>query len=831
MYTGYEKKRCVSISASPALSHTSGDRNYHANNLRTRFMPPLRICTLLFAFGILLVNRIQISPLVIPFLFVSGFCCIFIFLASQALLPRRFVSLHALWQSSVLYAVSLICGSCTYFVHTSLSSVDIANAGSNNTPLTVAGEVVSISHKATYSELHLKTHRVYRDTLFFRVRGLLLVRTPHPIDSWTPGTHVLLNGTITPIQGKRNPGDFDYRSFLAQSNIHAVMDTKQWFELQVPLSLFSRIRQFIHYIRASVQAAITIGAPSEATSALLIALVLGQQAHMDATILNHFRMAGLSHLLAVSGLHVLCVGLIFYAILRPLCLRCGMRWRLMETSRTMATLAVMCVYLLLTDFKPAVFRATVMTGIFILAPLFQRPAFSLNNLFVAAFLLLALNPTYLFQPGFQLSFAAVSSIIHFYPLLPKPPVPSNLFGPPMEYIASSFNVSLAALIGTLPITLYYFQIAAPGGLFMNMAAIPATMGVLMSGILLLLSTPLSPDLAALYGASADLCAQFLLFIVSNGATYLPAVSLAHLPQLGPACLLIGILVFLLTSLEIKKKGASFCFLLSILLCIQWAPILKQMHYPQLEVLFFDVGHGDAALVKFPNGRSMLVDTGDIAWKPHTHVLTAHVHRYGITCIDAIILTHPDRDHTGGLQSLDHQQCATTIYTSGDTRFNKNLRASVASATLLAGHTLALDPHVSIRILSPVPSLVNQRNSNEGSIVLTLEYGTTRFLFLGDAEQEAEQHLLTNYPAFLSSQVIKIGHHGSRTSSTVPLVEQATEADIQYAIASTGPHSRYGLPDEEIIERWKAQGGTVHITAQSGALWLSSNGVSIKEKKW
>ncbi|MBX2819014.1 MAG: MBL fold metallo-hydrolase, partial [Rhodothermaceae bacterium] len=212
-----------------------------------------------------------------------------------------------------------------------------------------------------------------------------------------------------------------------------------------------------------------------------------------------------------------------------------------------------------------------------------------------------------------------------------------------------------------------------------------------------------------------------------------------------------------------------------------------------------------------------------------HVIATHLNRYQIDCIDAVLLTHPDQDHVGGLQQLLDKHCIHTIYTSGDQRFKieeRNLHR-----TLTAGDHIDLDTSVVLRVLSPTPNLINHTNSNEGSLVLLIEYGRIQFLFMGDAEQEAEHQLVTNFPEVLSSEVIKVGHHGSQTSSSRSFVQHATSKDIQYAVISTGPQTRYGLPDEHIVERWLATGAIVHNTATSGALWLYSDGRSIKQRHW
>jgi len=792
-------------------------------------MLPIRTCTLLFAAGIVLTNSLQISPSVIPFICVSGFFCIFIFITCTLCKPVRFISLHSLRQSCLLYTASFLCGSYSYLEHTALNETHVSLVAPYHVPVTIGGEVIALSHNSSSTELHLKAKKIYVDTQFTSTHGILIVYLSRVDTLLAPGKHLLIAGHMKPIQGARNPGDFDYQSYLANSTIYARLDGDQWIELEYPQPFLSRLRTNIYTLRQTISRSLSDASPSLSTRALLQALIIGNQDALPGPTRQYFRSAGLSHLLAVSGLHVACVGLIVYTLLGPLCLRLGMHWKSMELTRVVATLFLLALYVSITNFKPAVFRATVMTAIFVVAPLFQRPVASINNLFVAAFILLLINPTHLFQPGFQLSFSAVASIIHFYPRLPSVHKGSEFVNTVVHYAVNSFNVSLAATIGVLPISLFYFHLASPGGLLLNLAAIPATTGILLSGLLVLVSTPISQELAYLFGFSAEFCSSALLFMAEYGALSLPSFSLSPSTTRNLFCSLVGLMIFLVASFNIPIRWRFLCLLLSVVVLVQWMPLIKQSNHPGMDVLFFDVGHGDAALVTMPNGRRLLIDTGDVPWKPEAHVIATHLHRYQIGCIDAVLLTHPDRDHVGGLHQLLNEHCIQTIYTSGDNRFDIDEK-SIHQA-LSAGARIELDASVTIWVLSPTPNLINQPNRNDGSLVLLIEHGDIQFLFTGDAEQEAEHQLVTHYPGLLSSEVIKVGHHGSKTSSSPSFVEHATREGTQYAIISTGPQTRYGLPDEQVVKRWEASGALVHNTSIAGALWLHSDGKSVKEKPW
>ena len=654
------------------------------------------------------------------------------------------------------------------------------------------------------------------------------------------GDRVEVTGDLRPIPRKRNPADFDYGSYLQRRGIHGTMGVYEAGAIAFLGSDAGPIDDLVTATRRHVRRSVRQFVRGEENHAVLFALILADRRGIDSETRTTFAETGLMHLLAVSGLHVLLVGLLLYQLLKPVLARLRLSWKQVEFTRAAFTLVVLLLYLLITGGTVSVQRAFIMTAVWIGATLLQRQADALNTLGVAAVIILIIRPAALFDVGFQLSFAAVGALVTLTPLM-NYRIPEAWQRQPVNWVLSMTAVSIAATLGTAPVLLYHFGRVPLAGLLLNLAAIPATAVALFGGLFTVVFAWL-PLVADAFAAVAELGAGGLLVTSRTGAQHLGWAIVEGFVREG--WLVVSMVLGLGALAMWKRPRTRWALLAGGLTCLTvslWIGVARGDAIPHLDVVFLDVGQGDATLISLPNGRHVLVDAG--LRDPYTdqgmRTVLPHLRRYGIRRLDAVVLTHADADHYGGVFSvLEEVEVGQFIY-NGHQKENPFWLSALHAADslgvpqriVLAGDTLALDPNVRIRVLNPSETPEPFEDGNDASIVLRLEYGATSFLLTGDVEAFGESELVGRYGNLLAANVVKVAHHGSRTSSTEAFVEAASDSSTAYAIISVARRNRYGFPNEQPLARWQATSATVLQTAHEGAVWLRSNGEGIERVRW
>ena len=418
---------------------------------------------------------------------------------------------------------------------------------------------------------------------------------------------------------------------------------------------------------------------------------------------------GLLHLLAVSGLHVMVVGMAFYHLMGPLLRRMRIGWRVANAVRISATMGLLGAYMLLTGCSASVVRAVVMAGLWLCSNALQRSTAPLNILAAAVCILLVARPTHLFEAGFQLSVSAVAAILIVTPHLAAR-IPSNARGF-VRYAYSSAAVTVAATIGTLPVTLYHFGQVGLAGLLLNLPGIPITTAALTAGVTAVLFGSMATPLGEALGASADILAEGLLHLSAFGDRFLGWSVIRWRIHHPLPVVSISLLTASLATWQHKRLRWRFAVAgLALLATHLTMGIVSGRYTPSVDLIQIDVGQGDATLLRLPNGNGVLIDAGPRSpfGDAGSRFVLPQLAFQGVRHLSALVITHPDRDHLGGVPSVLRSVPVGRVLRSGfqHTSYlfaeaNRMLDSlGVPHRAVHAGDTLAFAPNVRGYVLHP-----------------------------------------------------------------------------------------------------------------------------------
>lgn len=632
-----------------------------------------------------------------------------------------------------------------------------------------------------------------------------------------------------------NPGEFNYRKYLQMKNIYfrftlsdenvKILDEKKGNI--VNRALFDPLRQ---YLLKKID--FNLDSPArEVTKALL----LGERQDIDDSVMEDFQKSGVIHVLAISGLHVgfiLMLFLLFFSFLR-----------LPYFLRILFSLFFLFLFVALIDFKAPVVRASVMAAFYFIGKLSERFPKPLNLIGVAGLTILLFEPRQLFQPGFQFSFTAVGAILYGYPrlkrMIPWPFSDSGWRGFINKFIRTPLIVSLAAVLGTAPLTWLYYGSLQTGAIIANIFVIPMIGSYVILSLLFLILSVLIPGIMIGFSYLLKEYVKFILDTVGLFADQ--AFVQIYLPHPSMWIIMLCIAAFFLI-FNMRKRVNRWYLVFVLITLLFYVNGWLLRNEQNLSVIFADVGQGDAAVIRIPGGETIVVDSGDMAKgrDKGKEIVLPLLRYYGIGTIKYLIGTHPHSDHIGGFRSLMQSVSVDTLVLSGfkeDSKFyhfmiHSAKKNSVPIRYVHSGQVLYVNPVCRIYILHPDNHFlegVGQNNGkvNNSSIVLKIVYGATSFLLTGDLERDGET-ALARFSDFLDADVLKVGHHGSKTSSQDEFLNLVTPG---FGVISVGRHNRFYHPSRSTVTRLIDHSVIPLRTDHFGAIVFESDGREIYLRNW
>ncbi|WP_300670100.1 DNA internalization-related competence protein ComEC/Rec2 [Desulfoluna sp.] len=655
------------------------------------------------------------------------------------------------------------------------------------------------------------------------------------------GMQLTVTCRLRPFTNFNNPGRFDYKAHMERKGIAAWAVVKTAEVSLRPATAGHGWQTTLHHARRHIETALFAHAPTPRAGALLSALITGNRSHISQPLRDLFAHTGTAHLLAISGLHLGIVATLFFFLFKHL----FSFWErplikgYTQILTASATLVPVVLYALLSGLAPSTQRALIAVVLVMGALAFHEEADLPTTLALAALVILAFHPPALFALSFQLSFAAVSAILtSLYQLRPsqkgRPPRP-------LRYRVLLFIVPpWMASLGTAPLVWYHFGYASPVGLIANLVMVPlASFAVVLPGLLGALFLPLCGPLAGVLFLLAGTAAEGSIRMATLFATLPGGFLVLPRPSLATTLLVLCLLFSLLLSQPLKRKGPAGVALLC-LLWLGWTAgnaFHQRHHNPTLRVTVLDVGQGTSVVLAFPNGKRWLVD-GGFAWPGRYDVGRFAVGPYlqtaQVTALDAVVLTHPESDHMGGLiHILKYFNVAKLITNSQRGKGalwdqfcdaatdcgTKRLYFNAETPSMLVEGVRVTCLHPAL----PSACFTGKGAANNNSLVLQLAYGNHRILLTGDIMSKAEARLVAEAKETLQSDVIIVPHHGSSSSSTPDFLARVRPA---IAVVSVGQTNRYGLPHKKVLNRYTQSGCTLYRTDRHGAVTIESDGISL-----
>ncbi len=672
--------------------------------------------------------------------------------------------------------------------------------------------------------------KIWDGKYYKNTNGRVLVNRYIEDNNFRYGQEVYIKGRLLKPRGSKNPGEFNYAGYLRNKGIFAIINlgskseirfankkNGNWFRREI----VEKIKfDFINRISKNFS-----GQEKE----ILKGLLLGEREGIDPDLKEQFAKSGIFHILAVSGLHV---GFVIFLL--------GFFVSLLRFPKLFKIILVILgivFYASLTGSRPPVVRASLIYGIVLLGFFAERRIEPLNSIGTAGLILLLFRPDDLFSASFQLSFAAVSGIIFItsafedfignaFKYLPK----SFLIRIFKKYIIIPLIISFGVILFISPFSGYYFSRLSFIAVILNLIVIPTTGVIVGLGFYSLIVGYFIPNICEPFNIVLHYLLKLLIFI----ADYSNKLIYSYMDVSRETVILIVIFcIFFYLGYKSIAEGKKRRLLIYLLLLANILILDRILFHRigEMRIIFFDVGQGDSALITFPDNKKMLIDGGDkrLSFDAGEYNIAPYLKRNGIKFIDWVVITHPESDHIGGIPFIIKNFKIGSVLEMGvkeDSEIYKELENEINAKNIprkqiFSGMRVNDSELYRIYILHPTKEFISEiyRNTNNFSIVIKIVYGESEFLFTGDIESFVEE-MLMRYNDFLQSDVLKVSHHGSKTSTSSDFLSKVKP---KYAVIPLGEYNIYNFPDSSVISRLKTINTEVIRTDLNGSAVFTSAG--------
>ena len=692
--------------------------------------------------------------------------------------------------------------------------------------------------KTTRTVIYLKKAILIRSgsTKNYPIRNIKCTGKEEKINSLREGMHVRLEGMLVLPELPRNPGQFNRRIYESRKKIDFYLENPTVLEVKEQRS---GVREVVEIWKTEMMNRCEKIYPDE-EAGILEAMLFGEKSELSGDIKELYQAAGISHVLAISGLHISLLALAVAGILRRLGFPMPV-WVILSVG-------VLAGYGILIGQPTTAVRALLMFFVLQGARLLGRSYDLLSALAFAGILMLLDNPDLILDGGCRLSFCAVIGVGWYvseknkiFRSIGEKEKRKNRGkggkGSSAGAILENIRAGWYLWLFTLPVMLDTFYQVSVVGLLWNLVAIPLLPVIIASGGLGVVLAGWNIFLGSLAGSPAYGMLQ-LYQEIGNISEKLPVGMWTPGQPSKPVIAGYYLVIFLLVLVEkqlIKREkrwkirkifpGMELCSMLLLLL------LMAHPWQQREKITFLDVGQGDASLLQ-SGGQTLLLDGGSTSQKNvGTYVILPYIKQQGISCLEAVVLTHTDQDHINGVTEVleEGKKGWLTVknlmypYWMEGTEQGKQLKklaeeAGASCRKIRAGDRLTIGKAEAVVLYPKEQEKIAEPNA--GSLVLFWKWEGVRAMFTGDLPEEKERELLQNLPA---CEILQVGHHGSATSTCREFLEQVQPS---LAVISCAMKNRYGHPSPDTVERLKKTGCEIRYTMRSGAITIRKRGREI-----
>ncbi len=632
-------------------------------------------------------------------------------------------------------------------------------------------------------------------------------------DKLIPGQFVSIQGELSEIPSARNPYAFNRKLHYRNKGIL----------LQIRSAKLDRILYhkynynfLIHKIHTSIQSKIRNSFGDH--SNFVMAILLGDKSGIENY--DEYTEAGTNHLLAMSGLHLGLIAVIFSSLLA-----------LFVRNRKQINIIViflLLVYASICGWSPSVTRAFLMISLFLVSKVLVRKVSVQDIFYSAVLLILIINPYELFMIGFQFSITAVFALIFILPVIVKNIGLSRLYKQKQHkkiiaVIISLILSSMVIMAFHFPITYYHFSSVNFNGLLANLVSIPLFSAIILPYAMLMLISPTS--ISEFLSPGFDILMSIFTKLTQLFSELPFNLNFLRFSPILFTVLLLSAVCFTLLFIFRNRNNikAVRTFLISFIPIVFFSVYIVKEQSVNSDfdrISFFDVGSGDACLIELENGSNIMIDTGRKDFSGNiAYNVFPYMKHYGIKHINHLIITHAHDDHYGGFEKLTENCNIDTLITTQSVinTIKEEFPNSELPQTIIVKDTCSFRyGDAIIKILHPSAGYCDE-NENNMSITCLLSLKRWNFLFTGDIEKEAEDILSAKYGDAIQSDFLKVPHHGSGTSSTPEFLQKVNP---EFAYIPDGFRNRFGFPSKKVLYNLQQEGIKYFSGSQDGFMQIN-----------